>query len=166
MSVLVFAEHENAEINKASLSAVSAASQLSGEVTVLVVGSDSKQVAESLVKSQGVSKVLYCESEQYDNCLAEEVSALIVKLAQNNSYSHILAVATTVGKNILPRVGSLLDSQPISEVIEVVSDDTFVHPIYAGNCLETVQSSDALKVMTVSTNSVRPFAQRRWDCFG
>jgi len=147
MSILVIAEHDNATLKAATLNTVTAASQIGGAITVLVAGHGCGAVAESAAQIAGVTKVLLADAPQYAHQLAENVAALVVGLA--GGYSHILAPATATGKNTLPRVAALLDVAQLSDVIKVESADTFVRPIYAGNVLATVQSQDAVKVMTV-----------------
>ncbi|WP_169567104.1 electron transfer flavoprotein subunit alpha/FixB family protein [Sneathiella limimaris] len=147
MTVLVYADHDNAALGAATLNTVTAASQLGGDIHVLVAGSGCAAVADEAAKVAGVAKVILVDDALYANALAENVASLIVGLA--GSYDAILAPATTVGKNVLPRVAALLDVAQISEITEVVSNDTFVRPIYAGNAMATVQSSDAKKVITV-----------------
>jgi len=150
MSVLVLAEHDNTELKAATLHTVTAAAQL-GDVDILVAGSGCAAVADEAAKVPGVAKVLLADSDIYANSLAENVAALVKDLA--SGYGHVLAPATTSGKNIMPRVSALLDVAQISEISEVVSADTFVRPIYAGNAMATVQSSDAVKVITVRTTA-------------
>ncbi|MBV1914814.1 MAG: FAD-binding protein [Pseudomonadales bacterium] len=147
MSVLVLAEHDNSELKSATLNTVTAATEIGGDVTILVAGSDCGAVAEQAAKVAGVAKVLVADNAAYANMLAENTAALIVELA--GDYSAILAPAMANGKGILPRVAALLDVGQISEIIAVESADTFVRPIYAGNALATVQSSDSVKVITV-----------------
>jgi electron transfer flavoprotein alpha subunit len=147
MSILVIAEHDNAVLKAATLKTITAASQLGGGITVLVTGQGCGAVATAAAKVAGVSKVLVADAPQYAHQLAENVAALVVGLAKG--YTHILASATAVGKNILPRVAALLDVAQISDIIKVESADTFVRPIYAGNVLATVQSKDPIKVITV-----------------
>lgn len=146
MSILVIAEHDNSELKPATLNTVTAALQL-GEVHVLVAGANCGAPADQAALIEGVSKVLKADADIYANDLAENSGALIVSLA--SGYSHVLAPATTRGKNIMPRVAALLDVAQISEIIEVKSEDTFVRPIYAGNALATVQSGDSVKIITV-----------------
>jgi len=153
MSVLVFAEHDNAELKSATLNAVTAAAQL-GEVTVVVAGSGCGAVAEAAAKVSGVAKVLLADNEAYAHDLAENTAPLVVGLA--GDYSHLVAPATTTGKNLMPRVAALLDVAQISDISAVESDDTFVRPIYAGNAMATVQSTDSVKVITVRTTSFEP----------
>ena len=151
MSVLVLAEHEGGALKAATLNTVTAAKALGGDVHVLVAGSGIGAVAEAAAKVAGVAKVLVADAPAYAHALAEPLSALLLGLA--DGYSAILAPATTSGKNVLPRVAALKDVAQISEIVAVVSPDTFVRPIYAGNALATVQSKDALKVITVRTTA-------------
>ena len=150
MSVLVLAEHDNEDLKPATLNTVSAAQAL-GEVTILVAGLDCDSVAKAAAKITGISKVLLADSPAYANGLAENVANLLVSISEG--YGYLLAPATTSGKNIMPRVAGLLDVAQISDVTTVVNDDTFERPIYAGNAIATVQSSDSLKVITVRTTS-------------
>ncbi|MBY4677475.1 electron transfer flavoprotein subunit alpha/FixB family protein [Marinobacterium arenosum] len=147
MSILVIAEHDNSALKPVTLTTVAAASQIGGDISVLVAGSGCAAVAEQAAKIAGVGKVLLADDAAYEHQLAENVSRLVVSVAAG--YGHILAPATTTGKNLLPRVAALLDVNQLSEVIAVVSPDTFKRPIYAGNAIATVQSEDAVKVMTV-----------------
>jgi electron transfer flavoprotein alpha subunit len=153
MSVLVLADHDNASIKPATLNAVSAAKEL-GEVVVLVAGSGCKAAAEAAARIAGVAKVLVADAPPLDHGLAENLAPLIAKLAPG--YSHVLAAADTFGKNVMPRAAALIDCQQISEIVKIVSPDTFVRPIYAGNALETVQSKDAVKVITVRGTAFDP----------
>ncbi len=150
MSVLVIAEHDNAELKPATLNTVTAAKAL-GDVTVLVAGSGCAAVGDAAATVAGVAKVLVADSELYANGLAENLAALIVNLS--GDYGYILAPATTGGKNVMPRVAALLDVAQISDITAVESADTFVRPIYAGNAMATVQSSDATKAITVRTTA-------------
>ena len=149
MSILVVAEHDNAALKSATLNALAAAQQIGGQVHLLIAGSNCAGVAQAAAKIAGVEKVKVADAAQYAHPLAEALAALVVSLAPE--YSHILAAATTTGKNFLPRVAALLDVAQISDIIAVESPDTFVRPIYAGNALATVQSSDRIKVITVRT---------------
>ena len=149
MSILVIAEHDNASLKAATLNAVTAAVKIGGEVHVLVAGAGCAAVAEQTSKVAGVAKVKLADAAHYGDQTGENLAALIV--ANAGGYSHILAAATSIGKNTLPRVAALLDAAQISEIIAVVDADTFVRPIYAGNALATVKSSDATKVITVRT---------------
>ncbi|MEZ5493873.1 MAG: FAD-binding protein [Pseudomonadales bacterium] len=147
MTTLVIAEHDNASLKGATLNTVAAAKAIGGDIHVLVAGSQCTAAAEAAAKVSGVAKVLVADNAAYAHQLAENVSLLVAELGK--AYSHILAPATSSGKNILPRVAALLDVAQISEITAVVSADTFQRPIYAGNVIATVQSSDAIKVLTV-----------------
>ena len=149
MSNLVIVEHDNNEIAAATLHAVTAAQQIGGDIHLLVAGHNCGGVAEAAAQIAGVATVKVADDASLANGLAENLAGLIVEQAQ--SYSHILASATTFGKNVMPRAAALLDVAQISDIAEVVSEDTFVRPIYAGNALATVQSADAIKVITVRT---------------
>ena len=151
MSILVIAEHDNAELKPSTLHTVTAAGELGGEIHVLVAGQGSAGVAETAAKVAGVAKVLHAEAEAYEHQLAENLAPLIVKLA--GGYGHVLAPATTFGKNVMPRAAALLDVQQISDISGIESPDTFVRPIYAGNAMATVQSTDAIKVITVRSTA-------------
>ena len=155
MAVLVLLEFDASGIKQPSRSAVAAAQSL-GEVHALVAGVGLGNAAAAAAKLSGVAKVLAADAPALDHLMAEPMAALLVALAPN--YSHILAATTAVGKNILPRVAALLDVQPISDIAEVVDADTFVRPIYAGNGMATVKSSDAKKVITVRAASFDPVA--------
>lgn len=146
MTILVIAEHDNAALKSATLNTLSAAAAL-GDVHVLVAGSGCGAVAEAVAQVSGVAKVLLADAAPYAHGLAENLAPLVVGLA--GGYSHVLAPATAFGKNLAPRVAALLDVAQISDIIRVVDADTFVRPIYAGNVLATVQSADAVKVITV-----------------
>jgi electron transfer flavoprotein alpha subunit len=156
MSALVFAEHENGALRPATLNAVAAAAQMSDQVVLLVAGKDCGAAAEAAAKVAGVSKVVKVDSAEYEHTLAENLAPLIAKLAKD--HSHVVAAATTVGKNIMPRAAALLDVAQVSDIIEVVDAETFVRPIYAGNALATVKSSDAIKVVTVRGTNFEPVA--------
>jgi electron transfer flavoprotein alpha subunit len=147
MAVLVFAEHTNSELKSATLNAVTAAAAIDGDVHVLVAGHNARPAAEAAAKVKGVTKVLLVDAPEYEHKLAESIAPLVVGLAAK--YSHVLAPATTFGKNFMPRVAAVLDVAQISEIQAVVSPDTFVRPIYAGNALATVQSKDRVKIITV-----------------
>ncbi len=156
MSVLVLLEHEPAGIKQPSRSAVAAASRLGADVHVLVTGDATEAAAAAAAALPGVAKVLRAEAETYAHPLAEPLAALLVALAPG--YTHLLASSSALGKNVMPRVAALLDVQQISDVAGVEDADTFVRPIYAGNALATVRSSDATKVMTVRAASFDPVA--------
>jgi electron transfer flavoprotein alpha subunit len=149
MSVLVIAEHADGAVKPATLTTVGAATKLGGDLHILVVGSDVQSAAQAAAKIAGVSKVLVADAAHLGNGLAENVTEQVIALA--GSYSHILAPATAYGKNIAPRVAARLDVSQISEITKVDAPDTFERPIYAGNAIATVQSSDAVKVVTVRT---------------
>lgn len=151
MSILVIAEHNNSELNGATLKTLAAAQKIGGDVTVLVAGHGCQAVADAVAKVAGVSKVLLADDAAYGHFLAENLGDLVAKLGAD--YSHILAAATTTGKNFLPRVAALLDVAQISDILSVESADTFKRPIYAGNAIATVQSSDAIKVISVRTTA-------------
>ena len=151
MAILVVAEHDNSSLKPGTLNAVSAAQQIGGDVNVLVAGSDSRAVAEAAAQLTGVVKVIHADNACYEHQLAESVAPLVAEFGKN--HTHVLAAATTTGKNLLPRVAALLDVAQISDIVEIKSEDTFVRPIYAGNALATVQSSDSIKVLTVRTTA-------------
>lgn len=151
MAILLLAEHDNATVSEQTAKALTAATKIGGDVHVLVAGSGAKAAADAATKLSGVSKVLLADDASLANNLAEPLAALIVSLA--GSYDTIIAAATSVGKNVAPRVAALLDVMQVSEIIEVVSADTFKRPIYAGNAIQTVQSTDARRVITVRTAS-------------
>ncbi|NKL79539.1 electron transfer flavoprotein subunit alpha/FixB family protein [Rhizobium leguminosarum] len=151
MTILLLADHDNASLSDQTAKALTAATKIGGDIHILVAGKAAKPAAEQAAKLAGVSKVLLAESDELANNLAEPLSDLIVSLA--GSYDTILSAATSVGKNVLPRVAALLDVAQVSEIIEVISSDTFKRPIYAGNAIQTVQASDAKKVITVRTAS-------------
>ena len=155
MAALVVAEHDNAALKPATLNAVAAAKEIAGqEVDILVAGKNSRAVAEAASAIAGARKVLLADDAAYDHGLAENLAPLLVKLA--SGYSHLLAPATTSGKNLMPRVAALLDVMQISDISAVVTPDTFVRPIYAGNALQTVQSNDPIKVITVRGTAFPP----------
>lgn len=151
MSILILAEHDNGSIKAATLNTVAAAQKIGGDIAVLVAGSGCGAAAEAAAKIAGVSKVLVADNPAYQHMLAENVAALLAEVG--GAYSHILAPATSNGKNIMPRAAALLDVAQISDIVEVISADTFKRPIYAGNAIATVQSSDAIKVITVRTTA-------------
>ena len=147
MAILVLAEHDNKTVKKATLSTVTAARKLNSEIHLLVAGHQAGDAAKAAAQVAGVAKVLHADAPQLDDELAENVASLIVSISKN--YSHLLAPATSNGKNVMPRVAALLDVQQVSDIIAVGSPDTFVRPIYARNALATVQSRDPIKVITV-----------------
>ena len=149
MSILVIAEHDNSELKVATLNTVAAGIEIGGDIDVLVAGSDCDSVAESASQIPGVGKVLVANKECYKDALAENIGNLVVELAEG--YSHIISPATTSGKNFMPRVAAKLDVSQVSDISAVISEDTYERPIYAGNCIATVQSTDSVKVITVRT---------------
>ena len=157
MSILVIAEHDNVSIKTATLNAVTAAARIGGEIHLLVAGKGCAAVADEAAKIAGVAKVLLADAPQYADQLPENVAALVV--AKAAGYSHILAAATTAGKNFMPRAAALLDVAQVSDIVAVEAPDTFVRPIYAGNVLATVQSVDAVKVITVRTTAFEAAGQ-------
>ena len=147
MSILVIAEHDNQALKPSTLSTLAAAAQIGGDVTLLVAGNGCAAAGDAAAKAEGVAKVLLADNPAYDHEIAENMAALIKSLAEG--YTHILAPASANGKNFMPRVAALLDVGQISDIIKVESADTFARPIYAGNAIATVQSLDAVKVITV-----------------
>ena len=156
MSILVIAEHDNKALNGATLNVVAAAQKIGGDITVLVAGSGAQAVADQAAKVAGVSKVLLADDAIYANQLAENVAKLVAELGKG--YSHILAASTTTAKNILPRAAALLDVSMITDVIAVDSANTFKRPIYAGNAIATVESSESVVVATVRGTAFDPVA--------
>ena len=151
MSVLVIAEHSNSTLNIITGSVIAAASQLNDDIHVLVAGEQCQAAAEAVSLYQGVSKVLIADNPAYAHQLPEALSPLVTDIARN--YSAVIAAASTMGKNFMPRVAAMLDVSQLSDVVAVKSADTFVRPIYAGNALATVQSSDSIKIITVRTSA-------------
>lgn len=149
MAILVYAEHDNASLKKATLNTITAAKQIGDEVHVLVAGSGNQAVAEEAAKADGVSKVLIADNAAYEHQMAENIALLVADIA--GSYSHILAPATTTGKNFMPRVAALLDVSMISDITAVVDAQTFERPIYAGNATATVKTTEDKIVITVRT---------------
>lgn len=149
MSILVYAEHDNASLKSATLNVITAAQQIGGDIHVLVAGQNCQAAATAAAAIPGVAKVLLADNAAYAHQLAENISLLVADLGKG--YSHILAAATTTGKNFLPRVAALLDVGMMSDITKVISADTFERPIYAGNAIATVQTSEAIKIATVRT---------------
>ncbi|BAI74645.1 electron transfer flavoprotein, alpha subunit (plasmid) [Azospirillum sp. B510] len=149
MAILVIAEHDAASLKPATLNAIAAAVKLGGDIHVLVAGQGAGAAAQAAAKVAGVAKVLVADDAAYAHQLPEDVAPLAVSLVKAGGYGHVVAPATSAGKNVAPRVAALLDVQAISDITGVVSPDTFERPIYAGNAIATVQSSDAVKVVTV-----------------
>ncbi|MCX7135451.1 MAG: FAD-binding protein [Proteobacteria bacterium] len=154
MAILVIAEHDNKQLKTGVTNTIAAAAKLGGDISVLVAGSGCADAAAAAAKVAGVTKVLVADAAQYAAPLAENMAAMVLSIAQN--YTHILAPATGFGKNFMPRVSALLDVQQISDISSIVSPDTFVRPIYAGNVLTTVQSKDPIKVITVRITGFDP----------
>ena len=151
MSILVIAEHNNIEVKSSTLNTINAASQLGSEIEVLVLGSNIDNISKEISSYQYVSKVIFIDSEKFENAIAENIQPVILSVAEK--YSHILAPATTFGKNVMPRVAVKLDVAQISDIVNIESEDTFIRPIYAGNALATVKSKDTKKVITVRPTS-------------
>ena len=151
MGILVIAEHDNNAIRAATLHAVGAATQLGGDITLLVAGSNCKAAAAAGAGIAGISKVLHVDAPHYEHGLAEELAPLVVSCC--NGISHVLAPANTFGKNLMPRVAALLDVGMIADIVSIESADTFVRPIYAGNALATVRSNDTIKVISARTTN-------------
>ena len=154
MSILVITEHDNSVLRPVTLSVVTAAIEIGGEIDLLVAGSGCQTVADEAAKIPGVARVRLADNPAYENALAENMALLIAELAEE--YDHVLAAHTTTGKNFLPRAAAILDVQMISDIIAVDSADTFKRPIYAGNAIATVQSSDARKVISVRGTGFDP----------
>ena len=161
MSVLVLVEHDNQEVKASTLNTVTAAGQLGDELHALVVGFNCDQVVSTTVKIEGIDKVLKIDSAEYEYGLVENTASVVENIAK--SYSHVLAPASTFGKNLMPRVAAMLDVQQISDISEIVSEDTFIRPIYAGNALATVQSTDSIKLITVRTTTFDAAAEEGGD---
>ena len=151
MAILIVAEHDNATLSDQTAKALSAAAKIGGDVDILVAGKGAKAAADAAAKLKGVRKVLLAESDELENRLAEPLAATVVALA--DGYDTLIAPATTMGKNVMPRIAALLDVMQLSDVVEVVDAKTFKRPIYAGNAIQTVESTDAKKVITVRTAS-------------
>ncbi len=151
MSILILAEHNNSEIASATRNTVTAASQIDGDIHILVAGANCDAAANAASNINGVSKVIKADAPHLEHPLAEEIAPILVDLATN--YTHILAPATTYGKNILPRAAALLDTQQISDILSVEGADTFTRPVYAGNAIATVKSSDTIKLITVRSTT-------------
>ncbi len=154
MSVLIITEHNNKEYKPFTLNAISAASQINEDVHALVLGSNSDNVAKSVSEIPNVKKVIHINNPLYENYLAENYTSAIINLA--NGYSHIICSANTFGKNLMPRIAALLDVSQVSDITKVVSEDTFVRPIYAGNAFATVKSMDKIKCVTIRPTSFDP----------
>ena len=149
MSILVIAEHDNNELKVATLNTVAAASEIGGDIEILIAGNECEDVANQASQIPGVQKILLADKPAYANFLPENIGSLVAEIG--SSYTHILTPATANGKNFLPRVAASLDVAQVSDISAVVSQDTFERPIYAGNCIATVQSTDSVKIITVRT---------------
>lgn len=156
MSILVIAEHDNTNLKGATLNTVAAAKEIGSEISLLVAGLNISSVIDEAQQLNGVTKILSCDDALYENSLAEEVSNLVLSIADD--FSYILAPATTFGKNLLPRISAKLDVQQISDIISVESEDTFKRPIYAGSCIATVKTNDSVKLITVRSTAFDPVA--------
>ena len=154
MSVLLIAEHNNKEFKPFTLNAISAASQINEDVHVLILGSNSDSVAKSISEVPNVKKVIHVNNSLYENYLAENYTSAVIKIAEN--YSHIVCSANTFGKNLMPRIAALLDVSQVSDITKVISEDTFLRPIYAGNAFATVKSMDKIKCVTIRPTSFDP----------
>ncbi|KAI9769795.1 MAG: Electron transfer flavoprotein alpha-subunit [Geoglossum simile] len=156
LSTLVLLEQRGGKLQPASLNAVSAAAKLGGSVTALAAGGRAKAVAEEAAKLKGLEKVLVVENGAYDQGLPENYAPLVIENIKKEGFSHVIAAHSAFGKNLMPRIAALLDSQQISDIIAVESEDTFVRPIYAGNAIATVQSSDPIKFITIRGTAFPP----------
>ena len=154
MSILVLAEHNNLDIKSSTLNTITAASQIDQDIDVLLTGYECEEVAKKISKCENVSKVFFVDNEKLKNPIAENIEPIVLSLA--NNYSHIIAPATTFGKNIFPRIAVKLDIAQISDVIKIISGDTFMRPIYAGNAIATIKSNDKTKIITVRPTSFDP----------
>ena len=151
MSVLLIAEHNNKEVKQFTFNAITAASQINDDLHVLVIGKNADPVAKSISEVPNVKKVIHVDNEIYENYIAENYAPVILKLSEN--YSHIICSANTFGKNLMPRIAALLDTSQVSDIIKVISEDTFLRPIYAGNAFATVKSTDKKKCITIRPTS-------------
>ena len=154
MSILLIAEHNNKEVRPFTYNAITAASQIDQDVHALVIGSNSEGVAQTIAKSPLVKKVLHVDDNKYENNIAENITPVVVKNSEN--YDFITCSANTFGKNLMPRVAALLDTSQVSDIIKVISNDTFLRPIYAGNAFATVKSTDKKKCITIRPTSFEP----------
>ena len=154
MSILVLAEHNNVDIKSSTLNTISAASQIDQQIDVLVTGYQCEELANKISKCEKVSKVIFVNNEKLQNPIAENIDSIVLSIAEN--YSHIIAPATTFGKNIFPRIAVKLDLAQVSDVIKIISADTFMRPIYAGNAIATVKSIDKIKIITIRPTSFDP----------
>lgn len=156
LDTLALVEGVSNGVSPASLSTITAATEIGEPVTAIVFGSNGDSVAEAVAKTEGVSKVLVAKDGEYDHCLAEKVSPLLKKIIEDQKFTHFLTAGSSIGKSVLPRLGALLDVQPVSEIIKVVDPTTFVRPIYAGNALATVKSKDSIILASVRASAFPP----------
>jgi electron transfer flavoprotein alpha subunit len=154
MSVLLIAEHNNKKLRAFTLNAITAAAQIDGDVHALLIGNNSGDVAKSLSKIPLIKKVIQVEATHYENFLPENFAPLVVKVSEN--YSHVISSANTFGKNLMPRIAALLDTSQVSDITKIISPDTFLRPIYAGNAFATVKSTDVIKCVTIRPTSFEP----------
>ena len=154
MSALLIAEHNNKEVKPFTLNAITAASQIDQDLHVLVIGHSCEAVAKSLSEIPNVKKVIHVDDEVYENYLPENFTPVVIKNSEN--YAHIICSANTFGKNLMPRIAALLDTSQVSDIIKVISADTFLRPIYAGNAFATVKSTDTKKCITIRPTSFDP----------
>ena len=154
MSILVLAEHNNNDIKSSTLNTISAAAQIDQEIDILVAGYQCEELANKITKCEKVSKVFFVDTEKLENPIAENIEPIVLSIAKK--YTHIMAPATTFGKNIFPRIAVKLDIAQVSDVIKIISSDTFMRPIYAGNAIATVKSNDKTKIITVRPTSFEP----------
>eukprot|EP00124_Ichthyophonus_hoferi_P001153 Ihof_evm10s54 gene=Ihof_evmTU10s54 len=160
VQTLVVADHDNTTIGKATLNAISAAKQLGGGVSIMVAGSECAKVADQASKLDGVSRVLVADDAVLKGFLPEAMAATIEKAQKQFNFTHIVTAATATGKNILPRLGALLDVQPLSDVTAITSEDTFVRPVYAGNAITTIKSNDPIKLLTIRPTAFAPSEEK------
>ena len=161
MKTLVIVEHDNKNIKGSTFNTIAAASELSAEITLLVAGFEIDTVIKEAQTIDGITNILKCDNEIYTNHIAEDLSVLIVK--NKSDFTHIFAPSTTFGKNLMPRVSAMLDTQQISDIISIESEDTFKRPIYAGSCIATVKSSDDVKVITVRSTAFDAISKQNSD---
>ena len=161
MKTLVIVEHDNKNIKGSTYNTIAAASELSAEITLLVAGFEIDTVIKEAQTIDGITNILKCDNEIYTNHIAEDLSVLIVK--NKSDFTHIFAPSTTFGKNLMPRVSAMLDTQQISDIISIESEDTFKRPIYAGSCIATVKSSDDVKVITVRSTAFDAISKQNSD---
>lgn len=156
LSTLAIIEHQNGKVQTGTLSALSAASRLGGSIHALLAGKGSKEIAESVAKINGIEKVLYVDNEAYDKGLPESWAPMLVENVKKGSYTHVICAHSAFGKNMLPRAAALLDVMQVSDIVGVESEDTFIRPIYAGNAIATIQTSDKIKLITVRGTAFEP----------